>query len=182
MRTRTLTTATAVLLLAACSSPEPSVAPTTTEVAEATTTTAAVTTEPTTEPPSPAAPPEQCKEEGHVGPVWEAIRDADLPDTAMISNVEEFPPGPDAEDQDSTVVQVTVCTHPINRDETREIASTIAAAAESYDGPGIYRMDVELLVENGPHLAEGRHVFVEDYGSIVWDRPAGETARFWTEV
>lgn len=184
MRTRPLLIP-AVLLLAACGAPEEPPATTAAEPAVEAEPTEDPSEEPTEDPTTeatvdPSAPPEQCAADDNVGPVWEALEGADLPATAMITDVDEFPPSDPS--KDTTVVQVTVCTYPINRDETREIASLIAIAAQAYDGPGIYRIDVEIQQANGPHLAEGRHVFVEDYGAIKWDRPPSETARFWTEV
>lgn len=184
MRTRTLLIP-AVLLLAACGAPEEPPATT----AAATAAEAEPSEDPTVEPTEdqtteatvdPTEPPEQCVADDNVGPVWEALEGADLPATAMITDVDEFPPSDPS--KDTTVVQVTVCSPPLNLDDTREVASSIATAAQAYDGPGIYRIDVEIQQANGPHLAEGRHVFVEDYESIKWDRPPEETARFWTEV
>lgn len=181
MRTRTLLIP-AVLLLAACSAPaedpEPTTAPETVTEAEPT---EDPTENPTTEATvDPTAPPEQCIADDNIGPVRKALEGAELPTTAMITDVDEFPPTDPS--KDTTVVQVTVCSTPLNLDQTREVASIIATAAQAYDGPGIYRIDVQIQQANGPHLAEGRHVFVEDYGSIKWDRPPEETARFWTEV
>lgn len=188
MKTYRIAAVAAVLLLAACgttteepepTTPAPAAVETTQEPTEEPT-----TPEPTTEQPEPTTPPEQCHADGHVGPIWEAINTADLPGTAMIANVEEFPPMPDAEDQNSTVVQVTVCAHPMNRDETKTVATAIAVAAEDAEGPGIYRMDVELWAPDASgELQEVRHLFVEDFGSIVWERDdPEETFNFWNRV
>lgn len=190
MKTYRIPAAAAVLLLAACGTnttaegPEPTTpTPVAVEATEDPAETPA-TVEATTEEPAPTSPPEQCTTDGNVGPIWEAINDAELPDTAMVSNVEEFPPLPDAEDQNSTVVQVTVCAHPMNRDETKTVATAIAVAAETAEGPGIYRMDVELWApDKGGELQEVRHLFVEDFGSIVWERDdPEETFNFWNRV
>lgn len=183
MRSRTLLIP-ALLLLAACTAPEepaPTTEPTTAATeAPAEATERAATASPSAEPAEATAVPEQCTADGNIGPVWETLEDTDLPATAMIADVDEFPPMDPS--KNTTVVQVTVCSVPMNRDETREVASLLATAAQDYDGPGIYRMDVTIQHPDGGQLAEGRHVFVEDYGSIVWDRPPAETARFWTEV
>lgn len=186
MRARTLTIAAAVVLLAGCSttettaeqSPVPTVETTTVEA-----TTPPVVVETTTAP-DPAELVEQCDIKDPQGPIGEALMTADLPDGTRISSVDEFPPLPDAEDQDSTVVQVTLCSVPLNRDEHRTVATSLAVAAGSAEGPGIYRMDVTLEVprEDGS-LQEGRHLFVEDFQSIVWERDnPEETFNFWREV
>ena len=157
-----------VLLLAACGGPSED--PTPEPVAETTTevTTEATTPEATTDPVDRVA---QCETSQPQGPIGEAIAAVELPEGTRVAQVEEFPPLPDAEDQNSTYVEVELCSVPLNSDEHRAVATDVAAAAATAEGPGIYRMQVELwMPRDDGSLREGRVLYVEEFGSFTWDR------------
>lgn len=191
MKTYRIAASAAVLMLAACgpAAEEPPPAPAAVEATQEPT--EEPTQEPTTPEPTTATPTltsadllVHCETQEPQQPIGQAIAETELPDGTLLAAVDEFPPAPGAEGQDSTWVAVTLCSVPLNGDEQRAIATDLAFAAAGVEGPGIYRFAVNVEVpQRDGSLYDWRKLYVEDFGTYNWDRdevPAADS--LWLEM